>query len=201
LEAIDGHIRVKGTPAKSMTWQAACAKLGPNKISEIGINEQRKPEGLNTSGVGGIQMAHVSVDIETGIVKMKKFVAVQDIGLVVNPKLADSQVHGAVIMGICGALFEERVMDQQTGRMLNPDMEFYKLAGIGDVGEIISHLEVDPANDKRGIVGLGEPPAVGVVAAIANAVANACGVRVPSAPFTPDKVLTALNGGNSGRVA
>jgi xanthine dehydrogenase YagR molybdenum-binding subunit len=80
-------------------------------------------------------------------------------------------------------------------------MEFYKLAGIGDVGEIISHLEVDPANDKRGIVGLGEPPAVGVVAAIANAVANACGVRVPSAPFTPDKVLTALNGGNSGRVA
>jgi xanthine dehydrogenase YagR molybdenum-binding subunit len=201
LEAIDGHIRVKDNPSKSMTWQAACAKLGPNKISEIGINDQRKQEGLNTSGVGGIQMAHVSVDIETGIVKMKKFVAVQDIGLVVNPKLADSQVHGAVIMGICGALFEERVMDQQIGRMLNPDMEFYKLAGIGDVGEIVAHCEVDPENDKRGIVGLGEPPAVGVVAAIANAVANACGVRVPSAPFTPDKVLTALNGANNGRVA
>ncbi len=124
----------------------------------MGINDQRKPEGLNTSGVGGVQMADVSVDTETGIVKMKKFVAVQDFGLVINPKLAESQIHGAVIMGICGALLEERVMDQQTGRMLNADMEFYKLAGIGDIGEIVAHLDVDPANDKRGVVGLGEPP-------------------------------------------
>ncbi|MDQ6676357.1 MAG: xanthine dehydrogenase family protein molybdopterin-binding subunit [Acidobacteriota bacterium] len=201
LEAVDGRVQVKGNAAKSLTWQAACSKLGVNKISEIGINDQRKPEGLNSSGVGGIQIAHVSVDTETGLVKMKRFVAVQDIGLVVNPKLADSQVHGAVIMGVCGALFEERVMDRQTGRMLNPDMEFYKLAGIGDVGEIISHLDITPENDKRGVIGLGEPCAVGVVAAIANAVANAIGVRVPSVPLSPDKVLAALNGNPDRRMA
>jgi len=201
LEAIDGRIQVKGNAAKSLTWNAACAKLGVNKISEIGINDQRKPEGLNASGVGGIQMAHVSVDVETGIVKMKRFVAVQDIGLVVNPKLADSQVHGAAIMGICGALFEERIMDQQTGKMLNADMEFYKLAGLGDIGEIISHLDITPENDKRGIIGLGEPCAVGVVAAIANAVANAIGVRVPGVPLTPDRVLTAFNGSPDRRTA
>ena len=92
-------------------------------------------------------------------------------------------------------------MDSQTGKMLNADMEFYKLAGIGDIGEIISHLDITPENDKRGIVGLGEPCAVGVVAAIANAVANAIGVRVPSVPLTPDRVLAALNGTSDRRSA
>jgi xanthine dehydrogenase YagR molybdenum-binding subunit len=201
LEAKDGRIQVKGDPNKSLTWQAACSKLGASKISEIGVNDQRKPEGLNSSGVGGVQMARVSVDTETGIVRMIKFVAVQDVGLVINPKLADSQVHGAAIMGICGALCEERIMDAATGRMLNPDMEFYKLAGIGDVGEIISELELDPEVDKRGVVGIGEPVAVGVVAAIANAVANAIGVRVPEVPLTPNRVLAALGLVNNGRNA
>ena len=104
----------------------------------MGENDPRKPGRSELpDSVGGVQMADVSVDIETGIVKMDKFVAVQDCGLVVNPRLAESQVNGAVIMGICAALMEERVMDQQTGRMLNADMEFYKLAGIGDIGEIV----------------------------------------------------------------
>jgi xanthine dehydrogenase YagR molybdenum-binding subunit len=193
LEARDGVIRVKGKPDKSIAWGAACAKLGVNKIMEVGTQDQRKPEGLTTGGVGGIQMAHVSVDVETGVVRMKKIVMVHDVGLVVNPKLADSQAHGAAIMGVCGALVEERVTDQQTGRTLNADMEFYKLAGIGDVGEIVSHLEILPEVDKRGIVGIGEPVAVGIVAAIANAVANAIGVRVPEVPLTPNRVLAALN--------
>ena len=131
------------------------------------------------------------VDTETGIVKMLKMVAVQDCGLVVNPKTAASQVNGAMIMSICSALMEERVMDQATGRVLNPDMEFYKLAGIGDIGEIIVHMDISPENDKRGIVGLGEPCAIGGVVAIANAVANAIGVRVPMVPVTPYRVLAA----------
>jgi xanthine dehydrogenase YagR molybdenum-binding subunit len=200
LEAKDGRIQVKGNPAKSLTWQVACGKLGVSKISEIGFNDQRKPEGLNSSGVGGIQMAHVSVDTETGVVRMKKFVMVQDVGLVVNPKLADSQAHGAAIMGICGALCEERVVDNATGRMLNPDMEFYKLAGIGDIGEIVSEIEIEKDVDKRGVIGIGEPVAIGVVAAIANAVANAIGIRVPEVPLTPNRVLAALglvNGRNA----
>ncbi|MDQ2899619.1 MAG: xanthine dehydrogenase family protein molybdopterin-binding subunit, partial [Acidobacteriota bacterium] len=192
LEAVDGRIQVKGNPSKSLTWKAACAKLGTSKIAEMGVNDPKKPDGLNSSGVGGVQMAHVKVDTETGIVRMVRFVAVQDIGLVVNPKLAQSQIHGAVIMGICGALMEERVMDQQTGRMLNPDMEFYKLAGIGDIGEIIAHLDITPEHDKRGVIGLGEPGTIGVVASIGNAVANAIGVRVPQVPLIPSRVLAAL---------
>ncbi|MFN7993803.1 MAG: xanthine dehydrogenase family protein molybdopterin-binding subunit [Bryobacteraceae bacterium] len=197
LAAVDGRIQVKDNPSKSMPWQDACRKLGTTKISEMGENNPRNPGGLNSSGVGGVQMADVSVDIETGIVKMNKFVAVQDCGLIINPKTAESQIHGAVIMGICSALFEERVMDAQTGKYLNADMEFYKLAGIADIGEIHVHLDITPEHDKRGVIGLGEPPAIGPIAAISNAVANAIGVRVPHVPLTADRVLAALEGRNA----
>jgi xanthine dehydrogenase YagR molybdenum-binding subunit len=194
LEAVDGRIRMRGNPDKGMSFQQAAQKLGVTSISEMGENNPRTApqEGLNTGGTGGVQMADVSVDIETGIVKMNRMVAVQDCGLVVNPKTAESQVFGACIMAVCGALYEERVMDQQIGRVLNPDMEFYKLAGIGDVGEIIVHMDIREENDSRGVIGLGEPCAIGGVAAIANAVANAVGVRVPRVPLTPARVLGAL---------
>jgi xanthine dehydrogenase YagR molybdenum-binding subunit len=194
LVALDGRIQVKDNPSKSLPWQDACRKLGTTKISEMGENNPRNPGGLMSQGVGGVQMADVSVDTETGIVKMNKFVAVQDCGLIINPKLAESQIHGAAIMGICGALFEERVMDEQTGKYLNADMEFYKLAGIADIGEIVVHLDITPEHDKRGVIGLGEPPAIGVIAAVGNAVANAIGVRVPHVPMTADRVLAALEG-------
>jgi xanthine dehydrogenase YagR molybdenum-binding subunit len=197
LVAVDQRIQVKGNASKSMTWQQACSKLGVNNIVEMGEHDSRKPDGLTTGQVGGVQMAEVEVDIETGIVKMKKFVAVHDVGLVINPRLAESQVNGAIIMGICGALMEERVMDSQTGRMLTADMEFYTLAGIGDIGEIVAHMDVRPVNDKRGVIGLGEPCAVGVIAAIGNAVANAIGVRVPRVPVTPNRVLAALERRNA----
>lgn len=197
LEAVDGRIQVKGDPSKAITWKAACQKLGTKIISEMGANDQKNPGGLNAQGVGGIHMADVEVDTETGIVKMKKFVAVNDCGLVVNPKLAESQVYGGVIMGICAALTEERVVDDQTGRVLNADMEFYKLSGIGDIGEIVAHIDISPDHDKRGIVGLGEPSAIAIPVAIANAVANAIGVRVPRLPMTPDRVLAALERRNA----
>jgi xanthine dehydrogenase YagR molybdenum-binding subunit len=199
LEVNDSRIRVKGAPDKGMSWQQACQKLGTMPISENGDNDPKRAEGLNTGGVGGIQMADVSVDMETGRVTMNRMVAVQDCGLVINPKTAESQVFGACIMSVCAALVEERVMDQNTGRVLNADMEFYKLAGIGDIGEIIVHMDITEEHDKRGVVGLGEPPAVGGIVAIANAVANATGVRVPRVPLTPRNVLTAL--ARNGRTA
>lgn len=200
LEAVDSTIRVKGNPSKSLSWRQACQKLGINSISEMGRNDPKNPGGLNTQGVGGIQMAEVSVDIETGVVKMKKMIAVQDCGLVVNPKTAESQVYGAMIMNVCGALMEERVMDETLGRVLNADMEFYKLAGISDIGEMQVHMDISPEHDKRGVIGLGEPCAIGTIPAIANAVANAIGVRVPTLPLTPDRVLEALYGDKLGQV-
>lgn len=142
-------------------------------------------------------MADVSVDTETGVVKINKIVAVQDCGLIIDMKTAESQVYGSLIMGVGYALMEEKILDPVTGRMLNPNMEFYKLAGIGDVGELVVHMMTGPGYDERGVVGLGEPPVISPGAAIANAVANAIGVRVPFMPLTPERVLAALQKGGA----
>jgi len=200
LEAWDGLIRVKSDPTRSLTWAQACSKLGPMPITVRGKNPG--PGKLNDQGVGGCQMADVSVDYETGVVKINKIVAVQDCGLVVNLKLAESQVYGSLIMGVAYALYEEKVMDQQTGHMLNPNMEFYKLAGLGDIGELVVHMMTGKGYDERGVIGLGEPPVISPGAAISNAVANAIGVRVPTLPLTPDRVLAALEkkGGINARI-
>jgi len=194
LEASDSRIVAKGNPNKAMSWKQACQKMGPTAISEMGENEPRSAarEGLNTQGASGIQMAEVEVDMETGVVRIVEVVAVQDCGLVVNPRTAESQVAGALIMSVCSALMEERIMDQTTGRVLNADMEFYKLAGLPDVGKLTVHMDITKEHDARGIIGLGEPCAIGGVAAIANAAANALGVRVPMVPLTPERVLAAL---------
>jgi xanthine dehydrogenase YagR molybdenum-binding subunit len=190
LEAVGGKIQVKGNPAKSLTWKQATAKLGVDSITVSGKNPG--PGNLINSGVGGAQMADVSVDTETGIIKINKFVAVQDCGLIINEKTAESQCYGAMIMGIGYSLFEERVMDDSTGRQVNANMEFYKLTGLGDIGELVVHMWKDPEQDGRGVIGLGEPPVISPGAAIGNAVANAIGVRVPRLPYTPARVLEAL---------
>ena len=100
----------------------------------------------------------MTVDIETGVVRMNRLVAVQDCGMIINPKTAENQIYGACTMSIGGALYEERVIDDQTGRVLNANSTFYKLTFAGDFGEIIPVLDIRPEHDKRGVIGLGEPP-------------------------------------------
>jgi xanthine dehydrogenase YagR molybdenum-binding subunit len=193
LECVNGTVRVKGDSGRSLSWKQACAKLGAMPLTVRGQNPDRnKPPDLTNSGVGGVQMAEVEVDAETGIVKVTKMVAVQDCGLIIDLKTAESQTYGALIMGITYALYEEKIMDQNTGRMLNPDMQFYRLAGFSDIPELVVHMMTGKGYDERGVIGLGEPPVVSPGAAISNAVANALGVRVPFLPLTPDRVLNAL---------
>src|SRR5262249_58542218 len=99
-----------------------------------------------------------------------------------------------MIMGVATTLYEEKIMDPTTGRMLNPNMDFYRLAGIGDVGELVVRMMTGKGYDERGPIGLGEPPTVGPMAPISNAVANAPARPVPFMPITPDRVLAALPG-------
>jgi xanthine dehydrogenase YagR molybdenum-binding subunit len=193
LEARQGRIFARNNPDTGLSWKQAAAKLGATSLTVRGANPG--PGRLIDSGVGGIQMADVSVDVETGLVRMNKMVAVQDCGLIINLKTSESQVYGAMIMGISYALFEESIYDPAIGIPLNADMEFYKLAGYGDVGELVVHMMTGPGYDERGVIGLGEPPIVSPGAAISNAVANAVGVRVPYLPLTPDRVLAALEKG------
>ena len=193
LECKNGQVSVKGDSSRALNWKEACSKLGAMPLTVRGKNPDRsKPPDLTNSGVGGVQMAEVEVDSETGIAKVKKMVAVQDCGLVVDLKTAESQCYGALIMGISYSLFEEKVMDPTTGRMLNADMQFYRLAGLSDIPELIVHMMTGKGYDERGVIGLGEPPVISPGAAISNAVANAIGVRVPFLPLTPDHVLAAM---------
>lgn len=188
LAAVDQQIIANGKPVCS--WKDACSLLGMAKLEVAGTGP--KDDGLTSQQVGGVQMAHVAVDTETGIVRMVKYVAVQDIGTIVNRKLAESQVLGAMIMTIAGALTEERIMDNLTGRFINADLENYKLPRIGDIGELVVEFYEPDSEYNRGVVGLGEPPAISGIAAISNAVANAVGKRVPIVPLTPKRVLDTL---------
>ncbi len=186
---------------KSWAWKEACARLGMDQARATGswrFADSLRPEnrGISNTGVGGVQVAEVHVDTETGQVRCTKVVAVQDCGMVVNKLGCESQVAGGVIMGLNYALFEERVMDRTTGRQLNADMEFYKLGGIKDMPDIVVHMHDMP---ERGVIGIGEPPTISTHAAIGNAIFNALGVRVPNTPFSPQNVLAALASKKGGK--
>ncbi len=194
LEAWKGKIKVKGDSDQGMAWKDACALIGAMPITVEGKNPSASGVQLTVAGVGGCAMADCSVDIETGVVTMNQYVAVQDTGLVINEKTAESQLYGGAIMGITYALYEEAIFDPTTGTMLNPDFEFYRLAGLGDIGKLTSYFNRGEKWEGRGVIGLGEPAVLSQGAAISNAVANATGVRVPELPLTPDRVLNALMG-------
>lgn len=192
LEAANGKISVIGYSDKEMTWKQACSLIGIKPLEVNSSYTRGTPSPLSSQDVGGCQMAHVAVDTETGIVKIKKMVAVQDMGLIVNRKTAESQIYGALIMSISAALFEQRINDPNTGVFVNSELDSYRLPRLGDIGELVVHLHEPESERSRGVIGLGEPPVISGCAAISNAVCNALGVRVPTLPLTPKRVLDAL---------
>jgi xanthine dehydrogenase YagR molybdenum-binding subunit len=185
LVAESGRIHVKGEAGKGLAWKEACKHLGTEPISVDGQWEA----GLSSSGTSGVQFAEVTVDIETGVVRIKRILAMQDCGLIVDKLTAESQVYGGIIAAINFALFEDRLLDRVTGQMVNPNMEWYLLAGMSDIPQIDIVLNNMP---ERGVIGIGEPPTVSTASAIANAVRNATGATIRSLPLHPHKVLAAL---------
>ncbi|MDP9324102.1 MAG: molybdopterin-dependent oxidoreductase, partial [Acidobacteriota bacterium] len=185
LIAAGGRIHVKDNPSKGMSWADACKLLSTQPVS---VDGSWQP-GLSSVTTSGVQFAEVAVDIETGIVKVKRVLAIQDCGLVVSRLTAESQVYGGVVGSLNFALFEDRILDRNTGQMVNPNMEWYLLAGMSDIPKIDVRL-VDQS--ERGVIGIGEPPTVPTAAAIANAVRNAIGLTVRSLPLTPAKILQTL---------
>ena len=184
-----GHIVSKGarTPIAEVS-----KKLENNTVIGKG-SRWPNPESLSIKTFGA-HFAQVEVDTLTGEIFVEKVVAVHDIGRIVNPMTAASQVQGGVIQALGFALSEERVVDRSLGRVMNADLEWYKVPTVLDVPEIVVRFTDRP--DRRannlGAKGLGEPPIIPTAAAVANAVANAIGVRLRHAPMTPPRVLEAL---------
>jgi xanthine dehydrogenase YagR molybdenum-binding subunit len=142
----------------------------------------------------GAQFAEVEVDTVTGRVKVLKVVAAHDSGRIMNPQTFNSQIYGGIIQGLGYALTEQRIVDAGRGAVLNPDLEFYKIPTIADVPPIENILIdiPDVRANTTGAKGAGEPGIIPTAAAIANAVANALGVRVTDLPITPARVLDVL---------
>ena len=152
-------------------------------------SRRKSPEGQ----LGGVQFAQVAVDTETGHIKVEKVVAVHDCGRPINPTGVISQVNGGVIQGLSYALYENRILDRNTGIMVNPNLEQYKIAGAKEMPQIDVHLiEQYWGKSNTDAAGIGEPATVPTAGAIANAVYNAIGVRIRQIPMTPAVVLAAL---------
>jgi len=142
----------------------------------------------------GVQVAEVAVDVETGEVWVERIAAIHDVGRVINPLGASSQIEGGIIQGIGHTLSEERLHDPRSGRLLTTTLDAYKLPTIADVPEIVSELVDEPDSQltNLGSKGLGEPPIVPTAAAIANAVRDATGADVRRLPITREEMLRAL---------
>jgi xanthine dehydrogenase YagR molybdenum-binding subunit len=149
----------------------------------------------------GAHFAEVEVDTETGKVRVKRVVAAHDVGRVINRQTAESQVVGGITQGLSAGLFEEKVMDPETGTMVNPNLHDYKIATALDIPDIepVFADVVDDRLNNLGTKGLGEPPRIPASAAIANAVFNAIGVHLGEIPMTPARVLAALKRKEAGR--
>jgi xanthine dehydrogenase YagR molybdenum-binding subunit len=143
--------------------------------------------------LGGVQFAEVAVDTETGIIKVERVVAVHDCGRPMNILQLESQVNGGILQGISYALYENRRLDRNTGVMVNPNLEQYKIVGAMEAPKIEAHFIEDYiARSSTDAGGIGEPATIPTSAALANAFFNATGVRLRELPMNPPRVLAAL---------
>jgi xanthine dehydrogenase YagR molybdenum-binding subunit len=191
LDARDSSITTRDG-ARKLTFGEVMKRLGNVMISGHGTRgPNEKKLGLMSFGA---QFAEVEVDRDTGHVRVRRIVAVHDVGRVINPTLAESQLEGGILQGLGYGLFEERVLDRASGLPLNATTHEYKIPTLADTPEIDAWCLdiVDARANHIGARGLAEPPIIPTAPAIANAVADALGVDVTELPLTPWRVLAAL---------
>jgi CO/xanthine dehydrogenase Mo-binding subunit len=136
--------------------------------------------------------AEVEVDTETGKIKLLKYATAVDVGKAISPLGCRQQITGAAITGIGQALFEEIAYDN--GQLINPNLVDYVLPSLGDMPPVIDPIavEVPDKNGPFGAKGIGESALIPVAPAIANAIYDACGVRIKDLPIKAEKIYLAL---------
>jgi xanthine dehydrogenase YagR molybdenum-binding subunit len=191
--------------ALSITFRQAAARLKTEQVAArvsrsddyggFAFKNKEGDFGIGLGQYGGVQFAEVAVDTETGIIHVERVVAVHDCGRPMNPLALESQINGGILQGVSYALYENRILDRNTGLMVNPNLEQYKVAGPRETPQIEAMLiEEYMGRNSTDAGGIGEPATIATTAAIANAVYNAIGVRIHELPMTPARVLAALNG-------
>jgi xanthine dehydrogenase YagR molybdenum-binding subunit len=204
LEARDGRIAARGDPARAMTFREAAARMRTGQIVALasraddydGFRARMGDAATALTDLGGVHFAAVTVDTETGLVRVERLVAVQDCGRPMNPAQIESQVHGGVLQGLGYALLEERILDRQTGHMVNANLEQYKLPGAHEAPRIdVRVIENYQGFSATDAYGMAEPASIPTAPAIANAIYNALGVRLRALPMNRAAILAALAAG------
>jgi len=211
LVARDGRIVARDQARVGMEWAEAARLAFARHGPVVGIGSYAPPTGLGGDFKGGTVgtspaysfstvVAEVTVDLETGFVTVDRVTDVSDAGTVINPLTFHGQVEGAVVMGLGETLMEDTVVGAG-GRFLNPNLHDYLIPTVRDVPEV--HSVAAESYEPRGPFGakeIGEGSLVPVLGAIANAVYDACAVRVTELPITPEKILRGLQAQREPRV-
>jgi aerobic carbon-monoxide dehydrogenase large subunit len=204
LEWSGGQFRVRGVPegGKSMA-DCALAVFAAHDLPdgiEPSLDADAVYDPVNFSFPHGTHLCAAEVDTETGRVSLRKYVAVDDVGRVVNPLIVEGQVHGGVAQGIAQALFEEAVYDAD-GNLLSGTFADYTLPSAADLPDLVSDRTETPSPDHPlGTKGVGEAGTIAATPAVVNAVVDALrpyGVNDVSMPCTPQRVWQAVQGGAS----
>jgi CO/xanthine dehydrogenase Mo-binding subunit len=193
LEVVDGAVRPVGSPDRAMTVAELAKKVlsfgSPYAPVEghAGVAQTSRAPGA------AAHLSHVRVDRETGDVTLLHHVVAQDVGFALNPALVEGQLLGGTAQGFGWALLEQLAYDGN-GQLRTGSFVEYAMPTIDRVPPIdVEIVEVPAPDGPYGAKGVGEPPVIGVPAAVANAIADAVGVRLRELPITPERVWRALN--------
>ena len=202
IVAAEGRLALKADPETGEDYGAILGRAGKDSLEADGQFTPASKRKFSASALTkqyemhsfGAIFAELRVDLDTGVIRVPRLVGVYDVGRVINPRTAASQLKGAMIAGLGGALTEEGYFDPNNGRAVVRNMADYHIPACADVPEIaIETLDIpDPHMGALGARGFGEMGANNVPAAIGNALFNATGKRLRSLPLTPDRVMEAL---------
>jgi carbon-monoxide dehydrogenase large subunit len=197
LELVEGQVRVKGAPEKTISLGELAVKANPLRGAvkpgtEPGLEATSYfgPEGGTTAN--GVHAMIVAVDPETMLIEIKRYVVVHDCGTVINPLILDGQIHGGVAQGIGNAFYEQLVFDDQ-GQLLNASFMDYLLPTATDVPRIeVGHVETPSPLNPLGVKGAGEAGAIPTGAIFAQAVEDALadfGLEILEIPLSPNRLF------------
>jgi carbon-monoxide dehydrogenase large subunit len=199
LEITDGVITPRGAPHKTLPLAqiAMQATMAPNSLPagtdhQLEAHETFRGEGVTGSGwSGGTHACTVDVDIETGSVRILRYVVVEDCGRVINPAVVEGQIRGGIAQGIGGVLYEHAAYDEEGNFLAGTFMDYLLPTAVEIPAIEIEHLETDP-DGELGFRGVGEGGAVVAPATLTNAIADALasfGARVTEQYLPPGKIL------------
>jgi aerobic carbon-monoxide dehydrogenase large subunit len=194
VDALTGEVRLELTELGRVAYYRPDT-LPKDFQSELTVTRHYVPRHQGFAFTNGIQLSHVEVDVETGFVRLLKHWCVEDCGRIINPRLVDEQLRGAIVQGIGAALYEHLVYDEH-GQLLTGTMMDYLVPMAAEMPDIVvGHVETPTAYAEGGFKGAGEAGTAGAPGAVLNAVNDALAplrARVTSQPITPEVVLRAL---------